>query len=185
VARLKRFARLDESAFQRADVNEGLQDALELVAPRGAGGVELVTELGSLPRLYCDARALTQLWLNLLLNARDSLGADGGRIAVSSRASAEQLVVSIRDTGSGIAPEHLGHIFDPGFTTRGVGVGTGLGLAICYQIVEQHAGSIDVRSELGQGTEVTVTLPLEPRARAESGDEVSASPRAEQVLARA
>ena len=67
--------------------------------------------------------------------------------------------IEISDTGKGIRPEHLGKIFDPGFTTKGVGVGTGLGLSIVYQIIQAHNGSITVKSELGKGTTFTILLP--------------------------
>jgi signal transduction histidine kinase len=66
----------------------------------------------------------------------------------------------VQDTGVGIAPEHLGKIFDPGFTTKGVGVGTGLGLSICHQIMADHQGSIQVVSEKGRGTTFTLMLPI-------------------------
>jgi signal transduction histidine kinase len=67
--------------------------------------------------------------------------------------------VAVTDTGSGIPPELMGRIFDPGFTTKGAGVGTGLGLAICYQIVEAHGGRIGVDSVVGKGTTFVVSLP--------------------------
>jgi signal transduction histidine kinase len=69
-------------------------------------------------------------------------------------------VIRVTDTGTGIRPEHLERIFDPGFTTKGVGVGAGLGLSIAYRIVENHRGSIQVESKLGQGTTVTISLPV-------------------------
>ena len=68
------------------------------------------------------------------------------------------MVVQIADTGVGIRPEDIGRIFDPGFTTRGVKVGTGLGLAICHQIVKDHNRKIEVKSEVGAGTTVTISL---------------------------
>jgi signal transduction histidine kinase len=68
--------------------------------------------------------------------------------------------VVISDTGIGIPPENLKNIFDPGFTTKGVGVGTGLGLSICYQIIQEHQGDIKVQSETGKGTTFTITLPM-------------------------
>ena len=68
-------------------------------------------------------------------------------------------MIQVADTGSGIRPEHLERIFDPGFTTKGVGVGTGLGLSITYRIIENHHGSIQVESEPGRGTTFTLRLP--------------------------
>ena len=75
-------------------------------------------------------------------------------------AEVPQLVVTIRDSGCGIPQEHLGKIFDPFFTTKPVGKGPGLGLTVSYGIVKRHGGDIDVQSTLGQGTEVTVTIPV-------------------------
>ncbi len=69
--------------------------------------------------------------------------------------------VAVSDTGAGIAPDHLRKVFDPGFTTKGVGVGTGLGLSICYQIVRDHRGEILVESEPGKGATFTVVLPMD------------------------
>ncbi len=71
--------------------------------------------------------------------------------------------MDVEDSGGGIAPEHLQRIFDPGFTTKGVGVGTGLGLAICHRIVEAHGGTIAVTSRPGAGSTFSVRLPLDPR----------------------
>ena len=70
------------------------------------------------------------------------------------------VLVHIIDDGVGIAEEDLERVFDPGFTTKGVGVGTGLGLPICYRIAQQHGGRIDVRSEPGRGAHFTVRLPI-------------------------
>jgi signal transduction histidine kinase len=94
-----------------------------------------------------------------LLNAQQALEGNG-RIRIATETSSENVLISIEDNGKGIPAQDLQHIFDPGFTTKGVRVGTGLGLPICFQIVEQHGGSIDVESTLGEGTTVTVTLPL-------------------------
>lgn len=69
------------------------------------------------------------------------------------------ITIKFTDTGQGIPPEKLNHIFDPGFTTKGVGVGTGLGLSICYQIVQEHHGEISVESEVGKGSTFTVVIP--------------------------
>ena len=67
--------------------------------------------------------------------------------------------IAIHDDGCGIPKEHLGRVFDPGFTTKGVGVGTGLGLSICYQIIQDHHGRIDVESEVERGTTFTIRIP--------------------------
>jgi len=84
-----------------------------------------------------------------------------GRITISTAMDGSTAQISVTDTGSGIRSEHLERIFDPGFTTKGVGVGAGLGLSIAYRIIENHRGSIQVQSELGKGTTFTICLPID------------------------
>jgi len=78
-----------------------------------------------------------------------------------------QVAVEVADTGAGMSPETLSHIFDPMFTTKRIGTGAGLGLAICDQIIRQHAGTIRVESEPGRGTRFTLHLPIDCRAKME------------------
>jgi signal transduction histidine kinase len=105
--------------------------------------------------------------LNLLINARQAIEGKG-TITISTSTKDDRVYVEIEDTGRGIAREHLAKIFDPGFTTKGVGVGTGLGLSICYQIIQDHRGEILVESEVGKGTTFTVVLPADLEKRLES-----------------
>ena len=159
VRRLKRFARLDEADVQRVDVHACIDDAIEMLASSLPAEVEIVTSYGDVPEMLLRPRDLNDLFLNLLMNAAQASTA-GGRIVVQTRSSDGSAVVEIEDEGSGIDPADLPRIFDPGFTTRGVRVGVGLGLATCHQIVEAHEGRIEVTSELGRGTKVTVRLPV-------------------------
>jgi two-component system NtrC family sensor kinase len=118
-----------------------------------------------LPRAYANAGKLQQVFTNLLLNARDAIP-DGGQIVLStSSADDGSIVAEISDTGIGIAPENVAKIYDPFYTTKGVGQGTGLGLAVTYGIVQEHAGRISVDSTPGHGTTFRITLPA-ARARA-------------------
>jgi signal transduction histidine kinase len=126
------------------------------------------------PLISADRDQLQQVFLNLLLNARDAMP-DGGEIQVETRydAPADEIIVEVRDTGTGIAPEHQSHIFDPFFTTKAAGTGTGLGLAVCYGIITAHEGRIEIAPNDGQGTCVRVTLPVktEFHAKAQRRDE--------------
>ena len=111
--------------------------------------------------LRCSPAKLNQLFIHLLRNANQACD-NGAEILVSSRSDGDNIRIAISDTGRGISENNLGHIFDPGFTTRaaGIGVGLGLGLPLCYQIAQEHHGRIEVESRVGEGSKFTVILPL-------------------------
>ncbi len=116
--------------------------------------------------LGCEAQ-LKQVMLNLLVNALDAFDAPGGQggaavITVTPFRQGRHAGFSVRDTGSGIPPEHLDSLFEPFFTTKPVGRGIGIGLSTCYTIVTEHGGDIRVESRVGEGSTFTVTLPLPP-----------------------
>lgn len=113
----------------------------------------------NLPRVNGDSIQLMQVLVNLLTNAMDAVSPNGF-IGVKMVTAENQLLIQIHDNGIGIPKEHLGKIFDPFFTTKEVGKGTGLGLSICYGIISRMGGTISIDSTVGQGTEVTLTLPL-------------------------
>jgi signal transduction histidine kinase len=112
-------------------------------------------------RVYGNAGLLQQLMTNLLLNACNALGSKGGEVAIALTVEGDHAVLTITDTGRGIPPDHLTNVFDPFFTTMPVGQGTGLGLTICYAIVQHHEGTIELASQPGEGTTVSVRLPLD------------------------
>ncbi len=128
------------------------------------------------PQVYGDAGYLQQVFLNLINNSMDAMP-EGGELSVKLRyptdsetgqdRDAGDIVIEVSDTGHGIAPEMLARIFEPMFTTKRIGTGAGLGLAICDQIIRQHAGRIEVESELGRGTHFTIVLPIDCRHRVE------------------
>jgi signal transduction histidine kinase len=115
-----------------------------------------------LPSLRVDANQLSQILMNLLLNAAEATP-EGGRVTVSASAalSGEGVIIRVIDTGSGIPPEILAHVFEPFFTTKR-GKGTGLGLSISQAYVRSHNGEIEIQSTPQHGTTVTITLPLQP-----------------------
>ena len=162
VQNLRTFCRLDEAEFRKTDVNEGLDSTLRLLSSYYTiDNVRLVKNYGRLPQIDSFAAQLNQVWMNLLVNAAQSLGRRGGTITLTTTHDETRGVcVKISDDGGGIAPEHLPKIFDPFFTTKPVGEGTGLGLSIAFGIVERHGGRLTVDSKLYRGTTFTVTLPV-------------------------
>jgi signal transduction histidine kinase len=150
---------------QPLDVNSTIQAALDLVSGRlQATGNRLAVDLASeLPVVDALPGQLEDVWLNLLMNAHHAQqDGEPGTIGVSSALVRDGLAIEVTvwDTGTGIPPEDLERVFDPFFTTKPRDMGTGLGLYICKQIVNQHKGHISITSELGQGTRVSVRLPV-------------------------
>jgi len=171
VRRLLDFARQREPAFGLVDLSTVVMDAVSFVR-RQASLANRRIVVSPFPEgclVQADTQMLQQVFLNLLTNALDAIE-DGGEVRivahrrreVGGRAAGREWVdAAVSDTGSGISPENLARVFDPFFTTKEVGKGTGLGLAICQSIVEQHRGTIEVRSDgLGKGAVITVGLPL-------------------------
>ena len=156
VTRLRSFARLDQADLQLASLDDCVRDALALMKP-ALESIDLVVQLGQTPAIRCYPAQLNQALLNVLSNAVESMST--GTIRVSTADEPNAVLASVKDEGCGIAPEHLDRVFDPGFTTRGVGVGAGLGLSIAYRIVRDHGGDVHIESTLGAGTLVTITLP--------------------------
>jgi PAS domain S-box-containing protein len=156
---LKDFSHVSESERQWANLEDGLDSTLNMVAHELKYKAEVVKQYAGIPQIACLPLQLNQVFMNLLMNAGQAI-AERGRITVRTGQDAATVWVEIEDTGSGIKPETLSHIFEPFFTTKPVGMGTGLGLSLSYGIVQKHGGRIEVRSELGKGTAFRVILPL-------------------------
>jgi signal transduction histidine kinase len=159
VQNLKSFVHLDQDEVQQADINEGIEATLKVVWNELKYKCQVEKNLGKLPEINCFAGELNQVFLNLLTNAAQAIE-ENGTITITSRATSDEILVSISDTGSGIPPENLEKLFEPFFTTKPVGQGTGLGLSVSYGIVEKHDGTIEVESTVGKGTTFTVRLPI-------------------------
>ena len=164
VDNLRRFARLDESEWKRADLQQGLEETLMLLEHKTRGRIEIRREYEPTPLVACYPGQLNQVFMNLLVNAIHAIVGDDeqgtGTITVTLFPQGEDAIVRISDDGEGMDSQTRSRIFDPGFTTKGVGVGTGLGLAIVYRIVETHRGRLEVSSEVGEGTSFTLTVPM-------------------------
>jgi two-component system, NtrC family, sensor kinase len=163
VTSLLDFARKSESNIEPLDLSEVVKSTLSLAQNQlKLKGVGIRLDIAPhLPPIHGDAQQLSQVVLNLVLNAID-VSPKGGRIDLSvSRASEDGFVeIQVRDYGSGIPDHILPLIFDPFFTTKAKGKGTGMGLSICKGIVSKHGGEIAVDTELGRGTTFSVRLPV-------------------------
>ena len=159
VKSLRSFARLDEAERKKADLHEGIDSTLTLLRHKLKDGVEVVKNYGDLEDMECFPNRLNQVFMNVLVNAIQAM--DGrGTITITTRRDGDSVVLEFADTGRGIPEGERARVFDPGFTTKGVGVGTGLGLSISYRIIEEHNGTIDVSSKPGKGSVFTIRLPV-------------------------
>ncbi len=157
------FARTRPPARAPLDLNRALESALRLAGFDKAFQrlrVQVHAEK-NLPHVQADADQVQQVFLNILLNARDAMP-EGGDLSVRTYYSEEdeEVVTEFCDSGAGISPEILPKIFDPFFTTKPAGTGTGLGLAVCYGIITAHGGQIQIEALDGRGTCVRVSLPV-------------------------
>lgn len=159
VESLRNFARLDEAVFQEADIHEGLDSTLTLLHHEMKSRIDVIKEYGDVPRIRCYPNQLNQVFMNVLRNAVQAIESRG-TIRIRTEKKDSNVTVAISDDGCGIKKEHLGKIFDPGFTTKGVRVGMGLGLSISHNIISDHGGTIEATSEEGRGTEFVITLPI-------------------------
>ncbi len=156
---VKGFSHTGRGERELADLNLLLESVLRVAAPQLRHRARVERRYGAIPLVRCAPQELKQVFLNLVLNAGQSLGEDGV-VRVITEAEPDTVTVRVEDNGCGIPRELMDRIFDPFFTTKDVGEGTGLGLSISYQIVRKHDGDIQVESEPGRGTCVRVRLPV-------------------------
>jgi len=159
VKNLRNFSRLDRAKTAEHDVNQGLDEALVMVHHMLSDNIKIMKHYGEVPTIICSPAQMNQVFLNLLVNAIQSIE-DQGMVDITTRSTAQYVEIIIKDEGKGIEAEHLNRIFEPFFTTKDTGSGTGLGLTIAYKIVKEHGGDIKVTSELNRGTQFNVILPL-------------------------
>lgn len=158
---LKDFSRVDASQdWQLADLQQGIESTLNIVASELKHKADLVKDYQPLPQVECLPSQINQVVMNLLVNATQAMGAERGRITLRTGANDEWVWIEVADNGCGIPAESLQKIFDPFYTTKPVGQGTGLGLSLSYGIIKRHSGEIHVASEVGVGTTFRVELPI-------------------------
>ncbi|MES2681428.1 MAG: 7TM diverse intracellular signaling domain-containing protein [Bacteroidota bacterium] len=162
VSGLKNFSRLDESDMKLANINEGIESTLILLKSAIPENVKVITRLGNIPPIECLPGKLNQVFMNLLSNAlyaiKQNKTVPEHQLIITSEMAGEKVAVSVEDTGIGMTPEVKAKIFEPFFTTKDVGEGTGLGMSIVFKIVETHQAKMEVESEYGKGTKITLIL---------------------------
>jgi signal transduction histidine kinase len=165
IVNLLQFSRRSQQQISTLDVRDEIKNTLELVyyhLRNKRVSVEQEFE-PDIPMVHADRQQLRQLFLNLFTNASDAMP-QGGTLTIRANSHLpNQVVIEIIDTGVGIALENLSKVTEPFFTTKPEGKGTGLGLSICRRIVQEHNGSLNIRSEVGRGTTVSIALPISRR----------------------
>ena len=168
VGQLINYARPAPAVWAQVNVNEVIEASLEIARlSRGEKNVEIQLKLDpALPRVEALAEQLSQVFLNLFLNALDAASDHGGTLEIATYSENNSVVVKVKDNGGGVDKANLNKIFEPFFTTKDVGKGTGLGLHVSLGIVDRHHGTIQCESEVGQGTLFTIRLPLSQKPQA-------------------
>jgi signal transduction histidine kinase len=156
---LRTFAHSDQETIKQTDIHKNIDLALTLLYNQYKYRVEIVKEYAELPSIPCYSGKINQVFMNILTNAIQAIP-DKGIITIKTYEEDEFVVISIKDNGVGMEESTIKKIFDPFFTTKEVGQGTGMGLSIAFSIIEEHRGSIKVKSKQGEGSEFVVYLPI-------------------------
>ncbi|TDE18173.1 sensor histidine kinase [Dyadobacter psychrotolerans] len=162
---LKMFARVDDTDLNMVNINDGIESTLVILNYQMGTSMRLIKELGSIPNVEGYGGKLNQVFMNILTNSIYVIQKDPNILQPTIHvktwlSDTDHVSISIKDNGSGMSPEVKAKIFEPFFTTKQVGEGTGLGLSIVFKIIEVHNGNIAVNTEVGQGTEFVITLPI-------------------------
>jgi signal transduction histidine kinase len=159
VGHLKIFVRCDEKELKRYDINDAVETALKLAWHELKYKCRVEKKLREIPSVKCHPGQIVQVFMNLFVNAAHAI-LDFGRVDVETELCDSLVRITVKDTGRGIAPEHLKKLFTPFFTTKPIGTGTGLGLSVSLGIINNHGGHIEVESSFGKGTMFRVYLPV-------------------------
>ena len=136
-----------------------IEDTVAIVLPMVKEKVAVHTELADIPQIECSLEEINQVVMNLIINAYQAM-TEPGEVRISTSREDGSVSITVRDNGPGIPAEHLDKIFSPFFSTKGEGQNSGLGLSICYSIIKKHHGTIEVKSEPGQGALFLISLPV-------------------------
>ncbi|UCE19803.1 MAG: MCP four helix bundle domain-containing protein [Gemmatimonadota bacterium] len=155
---LKIFSTLDESEYQKTNINEGIESILTLMENEMRGRISVIKDYGDIPKIECYPGLLNQVFMNVLKNASQAIE-NSGTIYIKTFKENKNVHVKISDTGKGIQAHEIEKIFDFGFSAVGTRVKMGSGLATAYNIIQKHDGDISVESEVGKGTTFNISLP--------------------------
>ena len=168
VVGLKNFSRMDQSSFSNIDIHKVIEGTLVLLKNEYKTKVEIIKNFESdLPIIEGTPGKINQVFLNIVNNAIDAIDTQGSIIFTSS-STKSNIKISIKDDGIGMDDLTVERIFDPFYTTKEVGKGTGLGLSISFGIINEHNGTIEVKSKIDKGTEFIITLPLSQTLKEET-----------------
>lgn len=156
---LRDFASPDKGVVELVNIEALIESILNVVWNEIKYKAELRKEYGGVPLISCDPQKIGQVFVSLLINAAQAIKGKGV-ITIKTYTQGGHVMVDLCDTGCGIPPENMTRIFDPFFTTKPVGQGLGLGLSVSYDIIKKHGGSITFKTQTGEGTTFTVSLPV-------------------------
>lgn len=162
VTNLKSFSRTQSSDRESTDVKDCLLSALKIANNKVKYHCKVIKDFNPTPSIYCNKNELTQVFLNIIINAAQAIPKQGV-ITLSTRCGDDYVIIDISDTGIGIPEENLDRIFNPFFTAKPLGVGTGLGLSVSYGIIKDLSGTISAESSPGAGTTFTILIPIDTR----------------------
>lgn len=162
VTNLKKLSYKGDDDFILCNINDCIKDCLKLLANELKYSMEIKLKLSPCGDIFGQPSELSQIFINLFINAAHACS-EGGVLTIESVKDKGNIIIYVKDNGSGIDEKSLSKIFDPFFTTKPIGQGTGLGLSVSHGIIEKHQGKIDVQSEVGVGTTFIIKLPIEEK----------------------
>ncbi len=160
IQNLRDFSILGERDLVSTNINDEVLNVIYQVKDKCGERIKIVDQFSPIPPIECFPSLLRLVFTNIVTNAIEAISGEGVITVATEAVRNEHIRISIRDTGKGMSVDTLSKIYDPFFTTKAFGQGTGLGLSISYGIVKTHKGDIDVKSQLGKGTEFIITLPI-------------------------
>ena len=159
---LKDFSRLDRQSTEQVDIHECIKSSIIIASNHiRDNNVTVVESYATLPKISCFPSKINQVFLNIITNACQAMARRGGELMIITERQRNWLVIRFADQGVGMDEETEQKMFDPFFTSKDIGEGTGLGMSIAYKIIQAHNGKIDVKTTVGEGTVISISLPID------------------------